>query len=557
MLIEKIYEIANFLRGRTSTRNYLSAFVINYYLSRKLKTSSFEQILERFENDNIKRNLKAVYEDNNCIEQFNNFEDFTLDEILEIIGELSEYSGRRGGEENTTAKSIIDLSLELLSLENEDKLLDVGSGIGTTLLEASKMSGISEVSGIEIDIENYMISCVLLDLFDLPLEDMINEDVFSYDLSKLNANKVFMNLPLGLRMFGAKLEHNLEFKFEKSIYKNYIKPNDLSWFFALDIIENTEYEKFVMLINGNPLYSDIHQDVRKIIVDKGKIETVIALPGNLVAYTAIPMYLVVFSHDNENIKFVNATNLCSYSKYRNILEEKHIEEILNALKEDSEISKTVGVKKLEEEDFTLDPLRYTTPEFPFEESVMLKEVVKSINRGYNIRKEELDRMTSVQPTNYQYLMLQNFQDGILDENLPYLESLDETYENYLLKDNSIIISRLSPFKIGSVDKLKTKVLANGNLFFLEVDEDKIDKDFLTAYLQSRVGLREIEKYVKGSTMKTINMRDLEKVKIPKISIEKQIEIGEKFVLLNSEFKVIKKRAEEIAKERLDIFEGGI
>ena len=122
----------------------------------------------------------------------------------------------------------------------------------------------------------------------------------------------------------------------------------------MDIIENTEYEKFVMLINGNPLYSDIHQDVRKIIVDKGKIETVIALPGNLVAYTAIPMYLVVFSHDNENIKFVNATNLCSYSKYRNILEEKHIEEILNALKEDSEISKTVGVKKLEEEDFTLD-----------------------------------------------------------------------------------------------------------------------------------------------------------------------------------------------------------
>lgn len=554
MLNEKIYEIANFLRGRTSTRNYLSAFVINYYLSRKLKTSSFEQILERFENDNIKRNLKAVYEDNNYIEQFNNFEDFTLDEILEIIGELSEYSGRRGGEENTTAKSIIDLSLELLSLEKEDKLLDVGSGIGTTLLEASK---ISVISGIEIDIENYMLSCILLDLFDLPLEDMINEDVFSYDLSKLNANKVFMNLPLGLRMFGEKLEHNLEFKFEKSIYKNHIKPNDLSWFFALDIIENTEYEKFVMLINGSPLYSDIHQDVRKIVVDKGKVEAVIALPGNLLAYTATPIYLVVFSHNNEKIKFVDATNLYSYSKYRNILEKEHIEEILNALKEDSEISKTVGVKKLEEEDFTLDPLRYTTPEFPFDESVMLKEVVKSINRGHTISKEALERMTSVQPTKYQYLMLQNFQDGILDENLPYLESLDETYENYLLKDNSIIISRLSPFKIGSVDKLKTKVLANGNLFFLEVDEDKIDKDFLTAYLQSRVGLREIEKYVKGSTMKTINMRDLEKVKIPQISIEKQIEIGEKFVLLNSEFKVIKKRAEEIAKERLDIFEGGI
>ena len=41
-------------------------------------------------------------------------------------------------EENTTVKSIIDLSLELLSLDKEDTLLDVGSGIGTTLLEASK-----------------------------------------------------------------------------------------------------------------------------------------------------------------------------------------------------------------------------------------------------------------------------------------------------------------------------------------------------------------------------------------------------------------------------------
>ena len=33
-------------------------------------------------------------------------------------------------------------------------------------------------------------------------------------------------------------------------------------------------------------------------------------------------------------------------------------------------------------------------------------------------------MTSVQPTDYQYLMLQNFQDGILDGNLPYLKNLN-------------------------------------------------------------------------------------------------------------------------------------
>lgn len=556
MANKNVNEVMDILRSKASTGADISVFVINYYLSRKLKTNSFDQILEKFEDENIRHNLRSVYyeEKNNYIAQFNNLKDITLEEILEIIGELSEYVGWRAVTGNTTVKSIVDLSLKVLDLEKEDILLDVGSGIGTTLLEASKTSNIS---GIEINSENYMISCVLLDLFNLPLENMVYSDVFTYDLSKFNANKVFMNMPIGLRMSGKKLEYILELKFDKSIYKNYIKSINASWIFALDIIENTEYEKFVMLINGGPLYSDTNQDIRKILIDKGKIDAVIALPSNLLAYTGIPVYLVIFSHNNESVKFVDATKFYSSTKYRNTIEKKHIDEIISALERDSDISKTVGIETLEEEDFTLDPLRYTTPEFPFEESMMLRDVVKSINRGHTISKSDLDEMTSVQPTDYQYLMLQNFQDGILDENLPYLKSLDKTYEKYLLKDNSIIISRLSPFKIGSVDKLKTKVLANGNLFFLEIDEDKINKDFLTAYLQSRIGLKEIEKYVKGSTMKTINIRDLEKVKIPKISMEKQIEIGENFVLLNSEFKVIKKRAEEIAKERLDIFEGGV
>ena len=58
-------------------------------------------------------------------------------------------------------------------------------------------------------------------------------------------------------------------------------------------------------------------------------------------------------------------------------------------------------------------------------------------------------------------------------------------------------------------------------------------------------------------MKTISIRDLERIKIPKISMEKQIEIGNQFVLLNSEFKAIKKRTDEIIEERLNMFEGGI
>ena len=187
---KNVNEVINILREKASSGNYIYEFVINYYLSRKLKTDSFNQILDKIEDENIKYNLKAVYqEENNYIEQFNNLKDFSLDEIIEIIGGLSEYAGRRGGGENTTVKSIIDLSLELLTLEKEDTLLDVGSGIGTTLLEASKTSSIS---GVEINPDNYMLSCLLLDLFNIPIEKMMHKDVFTYDLSEFNANKVFI-----------------------------------------------------------------------------------------------------------------------------------------------------------------------------------------------------------------------------------------------------------------------------------------------------------------------------------------------------------------------------
>ncbi|MGX7348885.1 N-6 DNA methylase [Dolosicoccus paucivorans] len=314
-----VYEVMDNLRGRVSSEEYIYIFIVNYYLSRRLKTNSLDEILERFEDENIKYTIRSIYEgNNNYLEQFNSIKDFNIDEIIEIIGLLSESIGRRGGGEHTTVKSVIDLSLELLSLEEEDVLLDVGSGIGTTLLEASKTSSIS---GIEINPDNYMLSCLLLDLFNIPIEKMMHKDVFTYDLSEFNANKVFMNMPMALKMSGKKLEDVLKLKFDRSVFKNHIKSIDSSWVFALDIIENTEYEKFVMLMNGNPLYSDIHQDVRKILIHKGKVEAVIALPSNLLAYTAIPIYLVVFSHNNESIKFVDATNLYSDIKYRHTIEK--------------------------------------------------------------------------------------------------------------------------------------------------------------------------------------------------------------------------------------------
>lgn len=58
-------------------------------------------------------------------------------------------------------------------------------------------------------------------------------------------------------------------------------------------------------------------------------------------------------------------------------------------------------------------------------------------------------------------------------------------------------------------------------------------------------------------MKTISIPDLQKVRIPDFSLEKQLSIGEEFKMLNLELKAVKQRHRDILKEKLNIIKGGI
>ena len=551
----KIYSLIEKLRSRVNTNEMLSKFIINYYLSRKLKVMSITEIEEIYSDEVISSFLTEVYEDpDNIIKEFTDIEDISLVEFVDLISIVSESLGKMTGE-FTTPITLMQLGLKILNINEEDIFLDYGSGTGSTLLSASKYT--SNISGVEINPESYMISRILLDLYDVSSNNIINKNVNDIDISISKANKIFINMPLSMRMPKEQLQNVVESKFKDDLLKNILNARDITWLYPLDVIENTNFEKSVMLINGGPLYSDINLDVRKYLVNNGYIESVIALPSNLLPYTSVPIYMIVFSKGNKEVKFVDATKEFTESTYRNTLDKQNINRILDALNNETSISRVKKLDDLDKEEYTLDPLRYTTPDFPFDDFVNLKDIIISINRGANVSKTDLVTMTSDVPTNYQYLMLNNFHDGILDDELTYLNKLDDTYKQYLIKDNSVIISRISPFKIGTVDLVNKNILANGNLFFLEVDEKVINKDFLTAYLQSRIGIRELNKYVKGNVMKTISIRDLEKIKVPRLSREEQEKIAYDFNLLKSELQAVKKRTLEIQKERLNIFEGGI
>lgn len=528
--------------------------IINYYLSRKLKKESINEIIDRFDDDYIKTEILSVYETNHDnIEELSRIEDLTKDEIINLLNMISSEIGRKGGD-LSTPKGIIDLSLSILSVKNDDVLLDIGSGYGTTLLSGSQYT--NNLVGLEINRDNVLVSKLLTDLFKIDANIKLSDALIN-DNNQFKANKVFVNTPLGLRMSSDRLDNILREKFKNSKYKNLVKAYDLSWLFALDILENTDYEKFVMVVAGGSLFNVRESEIRKNLILEGKIESVIALPGSLLYGTTIPVYLIVFSHNNKTIRMVDAQELYYEDKFMNVITKVQIDEIVNSLNNDSKISNSVTIEELEKEEFSLMPHLYSAQEFEFKSYVELGKVVKSINRGSTINKSDLENLTSEVPTDNQYLMLQNFQDGFIEGQLPYLKEIDKKLEKFTIKNGSLIISRISPFKIGIIDNLKTNVIANGNLYVIEVDEKVINKDYLAAYLQSQTGMNEMERYMKGAAMKTISIPDLQKVRIPDFSLEKQLSIGEEFKMLNLELKAVKQRHRDILKEKLNIIKGGI
>lgn len=61
--------------------------------------------------------------------------------------------------------------------------------------------------------------------------------------------------------------------------------------------------------------------------------------------------------------------------------------------------------------------------------MLFETVIKNITRGAQIKASVLDEIVSDKPTNMQYLMLANLQDGIISDELPYLKGIDSKYEN--------------------------------------------------------------------------------------------------------------------------------
>lgn len=529
------------------------SFFVALYLSQKLKSKTFEAIIASFEDEKIQSVIQNVYEEETkLIEELNQLPLLSEKEWLDIVFKtpLFDYGNTKI---EKTPISIIKLANKLLEIKKQDSILDIGSGLGVTLAYLSMQNDI-KLMGIEIVLQEYIYSKLLLDAMNKDTSNVIFGNVYQTDLTTFKSNKIFINGPLGLRVSKDIYNEVIDKKFKGTTYEKLIPKLDGAWLFVLDAVLHSNFEKIVVVLNEAPLVNNRDIYIRKQLLKDGLVEAVIDLPEGLLDYSNVAVSMLVLSKNNKKVTFVDATKLGTKNRRQTELIDDDIEIIINALEKDGKISKTCEFKEIENEDFIFSSKRYLMPDLPFENTVQLKDVVKSINRGAMVSSKNLEELKSEDPTPYQYLSLNNFTNGLVDKNLPYIHQINSSLEKHVIKKDSLIISKMAPFKVAFIKIEDTQILASGNLYFLEVDESKINRKYLEAYLQSELGMREFLKFEKGTVMKTISISDLEKIKIPLLTEEEQKKIGDKFELLNQEYQVHLENIKRIEEEKKNIMD---
>ena len=358
-------------------------------------------------------------------------------------------------------------------------------------------------------------------------------DVFQFaeNANYPKADKIFSNYPFGMMLRNSNAGSAYMQRLAQA-YPEFSKKTSSDWVFNALICDLlAEGGKAVAVMTTGAAQNSTDISMRKYLAERHMIESVITLPKRMFApYTNIGTSLIVFSHGNEGIRLVDATKLCLCGRRQNEFGPQNIEEILDALQADGEYSRMISMEELRDNEYNLSLEHYTEEMPAFVNGVPFGEVTKSITRGASITASQLDDMVSQTATRVQYLMLANIQDGIIDDKLPYLTELDPKYDKYCLKNNDIILSKNGyPYKV-AVAKVEPgqKILANGNLYIIEPDENRVNPYYVKAYFDSAQGIAVLKNISVGTTIPNIGVDKLKSIAIPLPPMEEQNRIAEKY-----------------------------
>ncbi|MBR1852852.1 MAG: N-6 DNA methylase [Lachnospiraceae bacterium] len=458
-----------------------------------------------------------------------------------------------------TPLSVASLGARVLDIQPDDRVADLSCGMGDFICQAVSECGVASYYGVETYPEVSEICATRTEILAeyeaavSPVE-ISQGNLFSLDRER-RFTKIFFNYPLGLSVKSLPIK-NEELDALYQEIPGLGKVTSADWIFNAHVLNYLEEggRAVVIMTNGSTSNS-INTKVREYFVQEGWIEAVIALPPRLFTYTHIATDLVVLSRGNRQVRMVDAGEICDKGRRQTEFSEEDVREIVRLLRVDSERSVSVGADVLRQNNYVLSPSRYLETEEEMENGVPFAKVIKRIGRGAPLTAKDLDQLVTQENTGIQYLMLSDIQNGMLSEHLTQLKTLEPKYEKYLASNRTLLISKNgAPFKVAIAEVAEgEKIVANGNLFLIELDETRVNPYYLKAYFDSEEGSLALKKIAVGASIPIISAEALGKLVIPIPPMGAQYKIAERYRAKSAEIRELQRKLEKAQDELRNVF----
>ena len=456
-----------------------------------------------------------------------------------------------------TPDQICKIINHVLDINGKDDVLDLGSAYGNYLVNVNSCCDYNKLIGIEINKSLSLISRIRLMLLtnnaDIKCEDMFNiEYNEKYD-------KIFCNYPWGYRVERYQLDYIHDRMNTMKFNWNKIGNASFDWVF-IDIVLSLLKKNGIasVIMTPGPLFKVSDEQYRKDLIDSGLINSIIKLPV-ITRYTAIEQYLVVFSENNDKVRFVDISNQFTKGLYGQVsLQMNNIFELLNAT-EDTKNVRFIFNKEISENGYLLKVENYVDKkEVKYFNPQKLSDYVIDVFRGYQITSKEQEQMQD-DNGEYEILLISDINDGTISENLTRINSEEKKYDRYLLQENDLIISsKGTRIKIAVVNNIENrKIIASGNLIVLRLDSKKINPYYLEMYLNSQTGQTILNQIQTGSVIISINPSRLVDITISTLPIEEQNKLAEKYKSKKLQLQLAREHIKQIEEEQLNFFENEV
>jgi len=319
-----------------------------------------------------------------------------------LISNYAANAGKSGGE-FFTPQSVSKLIAQLAIYKQDkvNKIYDPACGSGSLLLQAKKQFDAHIIEdgfwGQEINHTTYNLARMNMflhninyDKFEITLGDTLTNPQFIDDKP---FDAIVSNPPYSVKWIGN--DDPTLINDDRFAPAGVLAPKSKADFaFVLHSLSylSAKGRAAIVCFPGIFYRSGAEAKIRKYLVENNYVETVISLAPNLFYGTSIAVNILVLSKHKTNNKtqFIDATKLFKQQTNTNILEDAHIEKIINSFdtQEDREyFAKSIDNTKIADNDYNLSVSSYVEPEDTRE-----KIDIKELNAELKSTVEKIDKL---------------------------------------------------------------------------------------------------------------------------------------------------------------------